>query len=172
MLFWLASQKIWQNWKLAMLQFDAVWNIEPVKVLNAILLTIDAEDPRINGWFETQDRAAQANLKVTMSEFCDYVLRQAESAPRHLIGRTLLPLHEEEEEVVGARALTAVLVPLQAEALTRPLMPTPSTKNWPKRLSIVLGNYSQRRSRKCSFPICRILPTLTIQSRLRSAARI
>ena len=71
-----ASQKTWQNWKLSMLQFDEMWNIEPVKVLNAILLTIDPEDARINGWFETQTRASKANLKITMSEFCDYVLRQ------------------------------------------------------------------------------------------------
>ena len=71
-----ACQKTWQNWKLSMLQFDEMWNIEPVKVLNAILLTIDAEDVRINGWFETQTKAYQANRKITMSEFCDYVLRQ------------------------------------------------------------------------------------------------
>jgi hypothetical protein len=71
-----ASQKTWQNWKLSMLQFDEMWNIEPVKVLNAILLTIDPEDVRINGWFETQTRASKANRKITMSEFCDYVLRQ------------------------------------------------------------------------------------------------
>ena len=71
-----ASQKVWQNWKLAMLQFDTMWNIEPVQVLNAILLTIDAEDSRINGWFETQNLASLSKRKITMSEFCDYVLRQ------------------------------------------------------------------------------------------------
>ena len=71
-----ASQKVWQNWKLAMLQFDAMWNIEPVQVLNAILLTIDVEDSRINGWFETQNLASLSKRKITMSEFCDYVLRQ------------------------------------------------------------------------------------------------
>ena len=41
-----------------------------------VFWTIDAEDPRINGWFETQDRAVKSNLRVTMSDFCDYVLRQ------------------------------------------------------------------------------------------------
>jgi hypothetical protein len=51
---------------------------------------------------------------------------QAESAPRKAIGRTPLPLLEEEEEVEGALALATVGVPLQANPLasTRPIMPT------------------------------------------------
>ena len=52
-----------------MLQFYEMWKIEHVKVLDAILLTIDAEDNRINGWFESQILAAPAHRKVAISEF-------------------------------------------------------------------------------------------------------
>ena len=38
--------------------------------------TYDTDDSRINGWFETQNLASLAKRKITMSEFCDYVLRQ------------------------------------------------------------------------------------------------
>ena len=47
-----ASQKVWQNWKLAMLPFDEMWNIRPFKAVGAILLTIDSEESIINVRFE------------------------------------------------------------------------------------------------------------------------
>ena len=109
-----ASQKIWQNWKLAMLQFDAMWNIEPVKVLNAILLTVDTEDPRINGWFDTQDRAVKSNLRVTMSDFCDYVLRQVicTSTTRKAAWSELDSLYKNIKEVPDCHVLAVKIAQL------------------------------------------------------------
>ena len=73
--------------------------------------------------------------------------RQAESAQRNLIGKPLLPLCEEEEEVVGALPLGGLDVPpqLSLTAFPRLLMPTPWTKNWHKRcLTVQEKNISIR----------------------------
>ena len=59
-----------------------MWKIEPLglrhllSVLVAIVLTIDDEHTRTDGWFESQTRGACAHREVIMFEFCDYIHKQ------------------------------------------------------------------------------------------------